>query len=81
MRLNNEMMLAVRLKPWWQKYVAASVVAIASAVVMRSIGKNFPSSMKFSTTLFWQDMAGMTGKRMKPFRTIISSLPKLSVLS
>ena len=44
MRLNNEMMVAVRQKPWWQKYVAASVVAIASAVVMRSFGKNFVKS-------------------------------------
>ncbi len=40
MRLNNEMMVAVRQKPWWQKYVAASVVAIASAVVWRTFANN-----------------------------------------
>lgn len=40
MRLNNEMMVAVRQKPWWRKYVVASVVAIASAVVWRTFANN-----------------------------------------
>jgi len=37
MRLNNDMMLAVRQRPWWRKYVAASVVAIVSAVIWRVV--------------------------------------------
>ena len=37
MRLNNEMMLAVRQRPWWKKYVTASVVAIVSAVIWRVV--------------------------------------------
>lgn len=35
MQLNNEMMLAVRQAPWWRKYVAAGLIAAASALIWK----------------------------------------------
>ncbi len=51
MKLNNEMMLAVRKKPWWTKYVAASAVAIASAIAWRIFAATAESSAVRSTSL------------------------------
>mmetsp|Transcript_3952 Transcript_3952/g.6081 ORF Transcript_3952/g.6081 Transcript_3952/m.6081 type:complete len:284 (+) Transcript_3952:220-1071(+) len=44
MKLNNQMMVSVRKKPWWMKYVAASSVAIASAIAWRIIATTTESS-------------------------------------
>ena len=50
MKLNNEMMVAVRQNPWWRKYVAASVVAIVSAVVWRVFSTTNTESSTISNT-------------------------------
>ena len=36
MIINNEMMMAVKQRPWWRKYVCAGAVAIVAAVVYRA---------------------------------------------
>lgn len=51
MKLNNQMMLAVRKKPWWTKYVAASSVAIASVIAWRIIVATAGSSTMRNTSL------------------------------
>lgn len=44
MDLNNQMMLAVRQRPWWTKYVAAAAVAVVSAVGWRFVVGQSPVS-------------------------------------
>ena len=44
MDLNNQMMLAVRQRPWWTKYVAAVGAAVISAVVWRFVAGQSPVS-------------------------------------
>ena len=44
MDLNNLMMLAVRQRPWWTKYVAAVGAAVISAVVWRFVAGQSPVS-------------------------------------
>jgi hypothetical protein len=50
MKLNNQMMVAVRQKPWWRKYVAATVAAIVSAVVWRIVTTNTESGTISNTS-------------------------------
>ena len=35
MELNNQMMVAVKQTPWWKKYVTASMVVVASALIWK----------------------------------------------
>lgn len=52
MTLNNQMMLAVRKKPWWTKYVAASAGAIVSLIAWRIIAATAePSAMRKNATV------------------------------
>jgi len=37
MELNNLMMLAVRQRPWWTRYVAAGLIAVTTAVALRLV--------------------------------------------
>lgn len=51
MRLNNEMMQAVRMVPWWRKYAAVGVIAAASALVWKLNSTDTAQSFSTRTKL------------------------------